>query len=306
MACMAAYMADLALRVSISSASTPDSMSADICWRYASVSVSHVSVSCPPRLDAIDSDLLVGPMLAATHRVVPGLFLQNSSTASRANMTAVRLISSVLCPKAYSASDNAFELNVLAQIMSAPASKYALWMSRRICGAVSDSTSLHPARLQGWSANTVPRKSASERWYDCIMVPMAPSSTSTRSRTASASLAGLPSYDICLISCRLSVTVMSFLVMMCAKLAKKRKNAPTHHRAGTFLLIYITFYIHTSVTVSVNFHSHPLNHCSSVTESSASSVEASLPYSSSCCERSRPISSLWRDTRIGIILLVSQ
>ena len=66
---------------------------------------------------------------------------------------------------------------VLVSTMSAPDSKYLLWMSYTMSGRVRDSRSLLPCRGFSWLASLLFLKSASSSWYCWIVVPMAPSRT---------------------------------------------------------------------------------------------------------------------------------
>src|SRR5215218_5276784 len=77
-------------------------------------------------------------------------------------------------------------LKVLVSMMSAPAARYASWMSRTTSGRVSTSRSLSPASSTGLSTNA-PRKSCSCSRHCWIIVPMAPSSTRMRRRSSAAS-----------------------------------------------------------------------------------------------------------------------
>src|SRR5882724_11833854 len=68
--------------------------------------------------------------------------------------------------------------------MSAPARKYAAWMSSIAFGCVRIKRSLLPLTSRWKSAKRAPRNAASSYWSPWIMVPMAPSSTRMRSRAA--------------------------------------------------------------------------------------------------------------------------
>ena len=127
----------------------------------------------------MDSILPVGPMLPATQQIRPA-----ASAQRRAMEAAASLISAAKRLRLYSSSEMALALNVFVSIMSAPAERYARWMSATTSGRVSESKSLHPCRFFGWVANRLPLKSASVRPYCCICVPMAPSSTRMRSDRA--------------------------------------------------------------------------------------------------------------------------
>src|SRR5882757_11471544 len=68
--------------------------------------------------------------------------------------------------------------------MSAPARKYAAWMSSIACAWVRIRRSLLPLMSRWKSLNRSPRNAASSYCRPWIMVPMAPSSTRMRSRAA--------------------------------------------------------------------------------------------------------------------------
>src|SRR6202023_2422654 len=68
--------------------------------------------------------------------------------------------------------------------MSAPARRYAAWMSSIALGWVRIRRSLLPRTSRWKSLNRSPRKAASSCCKPWIMVPMAPSSTRMRSRAA--------------------------------------------------------------------------------------------------------------------------
>jgi hypothetical protein len=73
---------------------------------------------------------------------------------------------------------------VLVATMSAPARKYAAWMSSIACGWVRIKRSLLPRKSRWKFLKRSPRKAASSNWRFWIIVPMAPSSTRIRSRAA--------------------------------------------------------------------------------------------------------------------------
>src|SRR3981189_2171963 len=68
--------------------------------------------------------------------------------------------------------------------MSAPARRYAAWMSSIAFGCARINTSLLPPPSRWKSAKRAPRNAASSYCRPWIMVPMAPSSTRMRSRAA--------------------------------------------------------------------------------------------------------------------------
>src|SRR5210317_1659069 len=73
------------------------------------------------------------------------------------------------------------ELKVFVSMMSAPAARYAEWISSITSGRVITRMSLLPLRSWVWFLYLSPRKSSSLSLYFCTAVPMAPSITMMRS-----------------------------------------------------------------------------------------------------------------------------
>ena len=66
---------------------------------------------------------------------------------------------------------------MLVSMMSAPASRYLVWISSTTSGRVMTRISLFPFRSCVWFLNLSPLKSSSLSLYCCTAVPMAPSIT---------------------------------------------------------------------------------------------------------------------------------
>ena len=66
---------------------------------------------------------------------------------------------------------------MLVSMMSAPASRYFMWISSTTSGRVITKMSLLPFRSWVWFLNLSPLKSSSLSLYACTAVPMAPSMT---------------------------------------------------------------------------------------------------------------------------------
>ena len=173
--------------VSQSKASTPPSIREIICSLYASTSISNVTLRKAgfSTSGLIEQVRPVGPTEPATKRGLSAV--EKLSATSRASSAARRFISAHRCSQQYSPWDIAFALKVQVSMISAPAARYFECISRITSGHVSTMRSLLPLSCIGCPASSAPRKASSSRAYRCIIVPMAPSSTSILSFIASVS-----------------------------------------------------------------------------------------------------------------------
>ncbi len=165
--------------VSMSSMSTPPSISAPACSSKASlISANSMGRDAGSLMSAdIDEAMPVGPMEPATKRGRSGV--EYLSASLRAICAPAVLICLTRWSVEYSFCESRVALNVLVSMMSAPASRYSRWMPAITSGEVRHRMSLLPLSGCGCSESKDPRKSFSPRPLLWIITPIEPSSSRT-------------------------------------------------------------------------------------------------------------------------------
>ena len=120
-----AFITSVSNDVSGSRMSAPASIRARTWTLYVATISSNVTSRRPGSSTwiPIESCFLVGPMLPATNRGLPGSLRVNSSATRRASSTAAPFSSSTYSCSPNSSSDSAVPLKVSVSMMSAPASR---------------------------------------------------------------------------------------------------------------------------------------------------------------------------------------
>ena len=149
-AASAALTLSASKHVSIRIMSTPPSIRACACRRYAfCMSSNEYGLKAGSETSGeSERDFDVGPMLPATNTLrlkpIDAAISAASSAASRARRAPSYAICSAKPSQPYSACDITFALNVLVSMMSAPAAMYSLWIDLMMSGRVRLRHSLLP------------------------------------------------------------------------------------------------------------------------------------------------------------------
>ena len=144
-ATIAAFAFSTSKMVSIRMISTPPSMSAITCSKYESLISSNVIVleDGSSTFSEEDNVRFVGPTAPATNRILPSSWVI-SSAACLAISAACRFISFAESLNPYSSCATLVALNVFVSMMSLPAARYDLCISKMMSGEVRFKTSLFP------------------------------------------------------------------------------------------------------------------------------------------------------------------
>ncbi len=169
-----AFTSSMSWLVSIRSTSTPPSSSPRACSANAAISSSYVMA--PSDGSLVDGRKPLGPMLPATKRGRSGVAYR--SHARRASSAAARFSATTRSCSPYSRMVSRLARNVSVSTASQPTSRKLAWISSITSGRLRTRWSLHPSSAS-------PPKSARVSSRAWMLVPMAPSKTTTRREMAS-------------------------------------------------------------------------------------------------------------------------